>query len=147
MTRNSNSGDPRPQISWNNINNTAGPSTGGLMVRDIRNPSYEFVYKVLEEIDISDDEWKSTGVTKEEFIRQPNNFKRLGDKDKEAIKRFEAAGKVDEIMTRHLTNAAGMEKVINVLADFADTMVAEHNKEYSLDQTRDYLKQRRAAGK
>ncbi|MEK7591315.1 MAG: hypothetical protein AAB489_03865, partial [Patescibacteria group bacterium] len=75
ITRKGWDGRPRQSLTWNDINNTTGPSTGSMKVKVFRNAAYSFIHELLAELEgagvfrWSDLEAKVDKFKKENFLQ------------------------------------------------------------------------------
>lgn len=75
ITRKGWDGRSRQSLTWNDINNTTGPATGGMKVKIFRNAAYSFIHELLAELEgagvfrWSDLEAKVANFKKENFLQ------------------------------------------------------------------------------
>ena len=149
VTGNGADGKPRIPLTHAQIASQTGPSTGGHVVKDYRDPMHTFVQDVLDNAGINWGQGRLKNVDVSSYLSTPENEAKAiaeGDKGERARNNFNASGEIENQLKAAFLNNPSL--IIEMLAKHGGGFKEEiYYDRMQKEDVQDFINTRRNAGK
>ncbi|NLG06972.1 hypothetical protein GX553_00770 [Candidatus Peribacteria bacterium] len=150
LTGNATEKSGRARLSWGAINQSQGPSTGGHLVKKVRDGNYAFVHRILDETNFNFANVKDregNNIERKDYVRPQDDQSSKGANHQKSMF-YATESFAQQLEDALLQNPETVKAVLREFARRADTndplrLIPEHDTSISLEEAERYVQQQR----